>query len=279
MELYSIETGNLKLDGGAMFGVVPKSIWNKLYPADQNNQINLSMRCLLVINDNYKILIDNGIGNKQNEKFLKHYYLNGDHNLLNSLNQNNINLKDITDVILTHLHFDHCGGSVSWNEDKNGYIPTFPNAQYHISQTQLNLALNPNRREKASFLHENFVPLIEHKKVNTIDNEGFHFPNIELRFFNGHTMGQMLPFIHYKNRTLVYMGDVLALAAHLPLPYIMSYDTQPLISLDEKEKFLNEAYEYKYILFFEHDIFHECITINKTEKGFEIEKSFSLSEL
>lgn len=267
MKLYSIPTGNLKLDGGAMFGVVPKSIWNKVYPADENNQINLAMRCLLVVDGDRRILIDNGIGDKQSGKFFSHYNLNGDDNLEHSLARYGFTPGDITDMFLTHLHFDHCGGSVKYNGDRSGYELTFPNATYRVSRQQWDWAMNANRRESASFLRENIMPIEESGKLMLFDQEGELFPGFEVRFFNGHTVGQAIPFIRYKGRTVVFAADMLPTMAHLPLPYVMSYDTQPLITLAEKEDFLNEAVGKDYILFFEHDLYNECCTLEQTEKG------------
>ena len=276
MKLYSIPTGNLKLDGGAMFGVVPKSIWNKVYPADENNQINLSMRCLLVVDGNRRILIDNGIGDKQSEKFFSHYNLNGEDSLDRSLARYGFTPNDITDMFLTHLHFDHCGGSVKYNSDRSGFELAFPNATYWISQPQWNWAMNANRRESASFLIENIRPIAESGKLILFDKEGELFPGFNVRFFNGHTVGQAIPLIRYNGRTVVFTSDMLPTMAHLPLPYVMSYDTQPLITLAEKEDFLNEAAEKDYILFFEHDIYNECCTLEQTEKGIGVKEVHTL---
>jgi glyoxylase-like metal-dependent hydrolase (beta-lactamase superfamily II) len=267
MKLFSIPTGNLKLDGGAMFGVVPKSIWNKVYPADENNQINLAMRCLLVVDGDRRILIDNGIGDKQSEKFFSHYNLNGEDNLENSLARHGFTPCDITDMFLTHLHFDHCGGSVKYNRDRSGFELAFPNATYWISRPQWDWAMNANRRESASFLRENIKPIEESGKLILFDEEGELFPGFEVRFFNGHTVGQAIPLIQYMGRTVVFTADMLPTIAHLPLPYVMSYDTQPLITLSEKEAFLGEAVEKEYVLFFEHDIYNECCTLTLTERG------------
>lgn len=272
MELYSIPTGNLKLDGGAMFGVVPKSIWNKVYPADENNQINLSMRCMLVVDGDRRILINNGIGDKQSEKFFSHYNLNGDDSLERSLARHGFTPGDITDMFLTHLHFDHCGGSVKYNSDHSGFELTFPNATYWISQQQWDWAMNANRRESASFLRENINPIAESGKLILFDKEGGLYPGFEVRFFNGHTVGQAIPLIRHKGRTVVFASDMLPTMAHLPLPYVMSYDTQPLITLAEKEDFLNEAVDNDYVLFFEHDIYNECCTLERTEKGIGVKE-------
>jgi len=279
MKLYSINTGNLKLDGGAMFGVVPKVIWGKAYPADENNLCNWSMRCLLIETEDRKILIDCGIGDKQSEKFFSNYYLNGDDTLDKSLAAIGLGVDDITDVILTHLHFDHCGGAVRWNEERTDYIPTFKNATYITSKAQWEWATQPNNREKASFLKENILPIMEKGRIKLVDSDGELFPGITVRIFNGHTDGQVIPFIRYKDNTIVFMADLLPAAAHIPLPYVMSYDTRPLITLEEKEAFMNEAAKNGYILFFEHDLYRECCTVHETEKGVRMKDSFALAEI
>jgi glyoxylase-like metal-dependent hydrolase (beta-lactamase superfamily II) len=280
MNIYPILTGNLKLDGGAMFGVVPKVIWNKLYPADENNLCNWSMRCLLVEDGDRKILIDNGIGNKQPEKFLNLYYLNGEDNLLASLSKHGFKPEDITDVILTHLHFDHCGGSLKWNFDQTAYELTFPNATHYVSKKQWDWATNPNNREKASFLKENIMPIKESGKLTIVEAEEIQlFPNIKIKQFHGHTDGQMIPYVNYNGKTIVYMADLLPSSAHIPLPYVMSYDTRPLITMQEKEQFLQEAAENNYVLFFEHDLYHEACTVARTEKGIRPDNYLSLNNL
>jgi len=278
MQLHKIETGNLKLDGGAMFGVVPKTLWSKSYPADENNLCNWAMRCLLVIDGNRKILIDNGIGEKQDEKFLKHYYLNGEASLEKSLLNLGLTRDDITDMVLTHLHFDHCGGSIKKNAEDQ-YQPAFKNATYWISKPQWEWATNPNRREKASFLKENIFPIEESGQLKLVESDDELFANFNVRFFNGHTDGQMIPFIKYIGKTIVFMADLLPAAAHIPLPYIMAYDTKPLETLKEKEMFLSEAIENEYILFFEHDLYNECCTLQNTEKGPKVKATFKLSEV
>jgi len=278
MELHVIETGNLKLDGGAMFGVVPKTIWQKAYPADENNLCNWSMRCLLVVDGDRKILIDNGIGDKQDVNFLKHYHLNGEATLENSLNKAGYSKDDITDMVLTHLHFDHCGGSIEKiGEDR--YEPAFKNATYWISKPQWEWAIQPNRREKASFLKENIFPIMESGQLKLVESEGELFPGFHVRFYNGHTEGQMIPFISYNGKTIVFMADLLPSAAHVPLPYVMAYDTKPLITLKEKEQFFREAVENQYILFLEHDLYNECCTLEQTEKGVRVQKTLPLSEI
>jgi glyoxylase-like metal-dependent hydrolase (beta-lactamase superfamily II) len=279
MELYAINTGNLKLDGGAMFGVVPKVKWSKLYPCDENNLCNWIMRCLLVVDGDRKILIDTGIGTKQPEKFFSNYYLNGDASLDKSLAAHGFTVDDITDVILTHLHFDHCGDAIRWNTDKTDYVPTFKNATYYTSRKQWDWATNPNNREKASFLKENILPIREKGKLQLIDQDCDLFPGIFVRLFYGHTDGQVIPFIHFKHSTVVFMADVLPSATHIPLPYVMSYDTRPLITLEEKEKFLKEAAQNGYILFFEHDLYHECCTVVETEKGVRMKEDFRIDDV
>ena len=278
MQLSPIHTGNFKLDGGAMFGVVPKTIWNKAYPADENNLITLAMRCLLVVDGERRILIDNGIGDKQDDKFFGHYHLDGSHSLMGSLCEAGFKPEDITDVFLTHLHFDHCGGTVKYNADRSGFELTFPNATHWLSKPQWEWVTHPNRREKASFLHENMMPVAESGKLKLFDGSFTLFPGFEVRIFNGHTVGQAIPIITAGKQTVVFMADTSPTSEHIPLPYIMSYDTQPLISLKEKEEFLNEAADKNYILFFEHDAYTECCTLEKTEKGVKVKKKMPLEE-
>ena len=278
MKLHVIETGNLKLDGGAMFGVVPKSIWGKSYPADENNLCNWSMRCLLVVDGDRKILIDNGIGDKQDERFLKHYHLNGDATLESSLAKAGFTPEDITDVILTHMHFDHCGGSVKWNDDKTGYKLAFPNATYWTSQQQFDWATNPNRREKASFLKENILPIQESGQLKLINEEGEYIPNMVFKLYDGHTDGQLIPHIKCNGKTVVFMADLMPSSAHIPMPWIMAYDTRPLQTLKDRERFYAEALENDYILYFEHDLYNEAGTLEDTPKGARIKKTGKLSE-
>jgi len=278
MEIYSIPTGNFKLDGGAMFGVVPKSMWSKVYPADENNMCSWAMRCLLVVDGDRKILIDNGIGDKQDAKFLGYYHLHGDETLEKSLVKQGFATDDITDMVLTHLHFDHTGGSIKWNEEKTALIPAFKNAKYWVSKAQWAWAINPNNREKASFLSENILPIQESGQLNIVEAEGEIYPGFLLKIVNGHTDGQLIPHILYKGKTLVYMGDLLPSTAHIPLPWIMAYDTRPLITLEDKKTFFKEAVENDYTLFFEHDIFNECCNIKQTEKGVRLNTTFTLEE-
>jgi glyoxylase-like metal-dependent hydrolase (beta-lactamase superfamily II) len=276
MKLTPIETGNLKLDGGAMFGVVPKVMWQKVYPADENNLANWAMRCLLVENGDRKILIDNGIGDKQDEKFLSHYYLNGDDSLEKSLEKAGVKPEEITDMVLTHMHFDHCGGSVKWNSDKTGFELAFPNATYWTSTKQYQWATHPNRREKASFLKENILPIEESGHLKLIDEEGEYIPGIEFKLFDGHTNGQLIPHIHYQDKTVVFMADLMPSAAHIPMPWIMAYDTRPLQTLKDRERFYAEALAGNYILFFEHDLYHEACTLHDTPKGARVKEAGKL---
>ncbi|MBU1014492.1 MAG: MBL fold metallo-hydrolase [Bacteroidetes bacterium] len=278
MKLYAIETGNLKLDGGAMFGVVPKVMWNKLYPADENNLCNWAMRCLLIDDGEHVILIDNGIGDKQDENFLKHYYLNGEATLETSLNKYGYTTDDVTDMLLTHLHFDHCGGSIKYDE-KGKLVPAFKNAKYWVSKEQYEWATNPNRREKASFLKENILPIKESGQLNIVEKEGEIIPNIYAKIFNGHTQGQIIPHIKFGDKTIAYTADLFPSTAHIPMPWIMAYDTKPLITLEDRERFFKEALEEDVILFFEHDLYHECCSIEMTEKGVKVKETFTLNKL
>ena len=283
MKLYPIETGNFKLDGGAMFGVVPKSIWSRTNPADANNMIDMAARCLLIEENNRLILIDNGLGNKQSEKFFSYYYLWGEHSLERSLQQQGFQKSDITDVFLTHLHFDHCGGGIQWNRDHTAYEPAFRNARYWTNKEHWEWATNPNPREKASFLEENLLPMQESGQLQFIDLSGQDFlPETELgfgiRLVDGHTEKQMLPHIQYKGTTLVFVADLLPTAGHIPLPYIMGYDTRPLLTLKEKAAFLDTAANEGYCLFLEHDAHHEICTVQHTEKGVRLNKSYTFNE-
>ena len=287
MQLYTIETGFFKLDGGAMFGVVPKSIWNKLNPADENNLCTWALRCLLVKDDGRLILIDTGIGDKQDAKFFGHYHLHGQHSLDGSLAAHGFHRDDITDVFLTHLHFDHCGGSII-REGEN-LVPAFKNATYWSNEKHWEWAVSPNDREKASFLKDNIIPIQKsgqlkfvgqpkHQDVDALLLASFA-DNFDVRFTCGHTESMMLPQITYKNRTIVFMADLLPSAGHIPLPYVMAYDMFPLTTLGEKKSFLTEAAEKNYVLFFEHDAQRECCDLVQTEKGIKAGNSFSLSEL
>jgi glyoxylase-like metal-dependent hydrolase (beta-lactamase superfamily II) len=279
MKLHTIHTGNFKLDGGAMFGVVPKSIWNKLNPADENNLCSWAMRCLLIEEGNRLILVDNGIGNKQDAKFMGHYYLHGDDSLDASLHKLGLNRNDITDVFLSHLHFDHCGGSIVREGDQ--LVPAFKNAVYWSNLKHWEWATQPNEREKASFLKENILPIEQSGQLKFVEpTDGISFTeHISIRFVNGHTDAMMLPQIRYKDRTIVFMADLLPSTGHIPLPYVMAYDMFPLTTLQEKKQFLQEALENDYILFFEHDPVNECCTLQLTEKGIRQKEVFKLAEI
>ncbi len=279
MNLHTIDTGFFKLDGGAMFGVVPKTIWNKTNPADENNLCTWALRCLLVEDGDRLILVDTGIGNKQDPKFFSHYYLHGDSSLDSSLAKHGFSADDITDVFLTHLHFDHVGGAVKREGEK--LLPAFKNATYWSNKQHWDWAVNPNEREKASFLKENILPIQESGQLKFIDTEdGIQFTNdFNVRFVSGHTDSMMLPLIGYKGKKILYMADLLPSIGHLPLPYVMAYDMFPLTTLNEKKIFLNEALEKEYILYFEHDPVNECCTLQQTEKGIRVKDTFKLNDL
>lgn len=280
MKLYTINTGYFKLDGGAMFGVVPKSIWQRTNPADENNLCTWAMRCLLVQDADRLILIDNGIGYKQDERFLKHYHLHGDDTLERSLSKNGFSKDDITDVFLTHLHFDHCGGSIERLED-DSLLPAYKNATYWSNKEHWDWAVHPNDREKASFLKENILPIQESGQLKFIDTtDGIAFTeHIRIRFAYGHTEAMMLPQISYGEKTILYMADMLPSIGHIPMPYVMAYDMFPLKTLNEKKKFLEEALQNNYILFLEHDPVNECCTLQETEKGIRVKDTFKLSDI
>lgn len=279
MKLYTIDTGFFKLDGGAMFGVVPKQLWQRHNPPDENNLCTWAMRCLLIEDGNRLILIDNGIGDKQDQNFLKHYHLHGDATLEKSLAAHGFGKDDITDVFLTHLHFDHCGGSVAWNRDRSGFEMNFRNATYWSNANHWQWATEPNQREKASFLKENIIPIQESGHLKFIEKEGEWLPGIDILFANGHTDAQMVPKIRYKGRTIAYVADLIPSVGHLPIAWVMGYDTRPLLTLEEKELFLKEAAANDYILFFEHDPVNECCTVSETEKGVRSMETFRLSEV
>lgn len=281
MHLEVIHTGYFKLDGGAMFGVVPKSIWNKLNPADDKNLCTWSMRCLLISMNNRLVLIDNGIGDKQSDKFFSHYYLHGEFSLESSLKKVGVSFDDITDVFLTHLHFDHCGGGVARKKSSpDQYETVFRNATYWSNTNQWEWAINSNAREKASFLTENILPMQESGQLAFIDENQNGLNGIfDFITVNGHTDHQMLPKIQYKGKSLVFMADLLPSVAHIPLPYIMSYDTRPLLTLQEKTEFLQEAVSNDYILYFEHDPQIECCTLQHTEKGIRVKDTFNLMDI
>jgi glyoxylase-like metal-dependent hydrolase (beta-lactamase superfamily II) len=284
MNLYPIESGNFKLDGGAMFGVVPKSLWQRTNPADQNNMIDMAARCLLIEDGDRLILIDTGMGNKQSDKFFGYYYLWGDDNLDKNLKKYGFHRDDVTDVFMTHLHFDHCGGSIQWNKDRSGYEPAFKNAHFWSNEAHWKWATEPNRREKASFLKENILPMEASgqlkfttlPKGDTLHNSPLGF---DIFFASGHTDKQMLPIIRYEDKTICFMADLLPTAGHLPLPFVMGYDTRPLLTLDEKEHFLNLAADEGYYLFLEHDAHNQIITVKHTEKGVRLDQTFSCEDI
>ena len=262
-----------------MFGVVPKSMWNKLNPADENNMCTWAMRCLLVETRDKLILIDNGLGTKQDEKFFGHYFLHGDATLDSSLKAKGFSKDDITDVFLTHLHFDHCGGSIQFNKDRTCYEPAFKNAIYWSNETHWKWATQPNAREKASFLKENILPIQESGQLQFTTENAELFEGFTIKYMNGHTDGMMLPHIQYKEQTVVFMADLLPSTGHIPVPFVMAYDTRPLITLTEKAAFLQNAAENNYILFFEHDPVNECCNLQMTEKGVRLKDTFRLDEL
>ncbi|XZF14199.1 MBL fold metallo-hydrolase [Chitinophagaceae bacterium MMS25-I14] len=278
MKLYSVLAGNFKLDGGAMHGVVPKSMWNKVNPADENNMCSWAMRCLLIEHGNYLILIDNGMGNKQDEKFFGHYYPFGP-TLEESLAEHGFKPEDITDVFLTHLHFDHCGGSIKREGDK--LVPAFPKALYWTNKKHWDSALDPNDREKASFLKENILPIEESGQLRfTEAADGDEWvQDIRIRFVNGHTDSMMLPQIKFNGTTILYCADLLPSTAHISLPWVMAYDMRPLDTLKEKKKLLLEAAANNWVLFFEHDFVNECCTLVQTDRGIKVKETFLLSDL
>lgn len=286
MKLYSINTGFFKLDGGAMFGVVPKNIWHKINPADENNLCSWALRCLLIEDGDRLILVDNGNGDKQDAKFFSHYHLHGDDTLDKSLAAHGFHRDDITDMFLTHLHFDHCGGSIT--RQGENLIPAFKNASFWSNQEHWDWAIYPNEREKASFLKENILPIKDSGQLKFVEvagvedgklGETIFDENISVRFVNGHTQSMMLPQVKYKGKTIVYMADLLPSQGHIPLPYVMAYDMFPLTTINEKKSFLKEAVENEYILFFEHDPVYECCTLKQTERGIRPSEFFKLAEV
>ncbi|GAL60577.1 MBL fold metallo-hydrolase [Algibacter lectus] len=284
MKLYPINSGNFKLDGGAMFGVVPKTLWQRTNPADANNLIDIAARCLLIEDGDRLILIDTGMGNKQSDKFFGYYSLWGNDTLDGSLKAHGFHRDDITDVFLTHLHFDHSGGCIEWNKNKTGYQPVFKNAHYWSNEDHWQWATQPNNREKASFLKENIVPIEESGQLkftgipnsNTLKNSPLGF---DIFFADGHTDKQMIPLIHYKGNTIAFMADLLPTVGHLPLPFVMGYDTRPLLTLNEKESFLNLAADNNFYLFLEHDAHNEIITVKHTEKGVRLDQTYTTQDI
>jgi len=279
MKLYTVNSGHFKLDGGAMFGVVPKSIWNKVNPSDENNMCSWALRCLLIEEGNRLILVDNGMGDKQDQKFFGYYYLHGNDTLEKSLKKHGYGFDDITDVVLTHLHFDHCGGSIKYNNDRTKLEPAFKNATYYSNEKHWQWAIQPNPREKASFLKENILPIQESGQLKFIGEGTELIPGLTFKEVNGHTESMMLPIIKYKNTTVAYMADLIPSVGHLPIPYVMGYDVRPLETLKEKQTILNEAVDNNWVLFFEHDPVTECITLEKTEKGVRKKETILLSDI
>ena len=285
MKLYPIECGNFMLDGGAMFGVVPKSIWNKTNPADENNMIKMAARCLLIEDGNRLILIDTGMGNKQSEKFFGYYYRWGGHNLDESLKKHGFHRDDITDVFMTHLHFDHCGGSIQWNKNQTGYEPAFKNATFWSNEDHWQWATKPNRRERASFLTENIMPIAESGQLQyvPVPQESPYLENSELGFgilfVDGHTDKQMIPHIKYKGKKLIFAADLLPTTGHIPLVYVMGYDTRPLLTINEKATFLETAADEDYYIFMEHDPYCEICTVKHTEKGVRLKSTHTFNTL
>ncbi|MBL4862056.1 MAG: MBL fold metallo-hydrolase [Crocinitomicaceae bacterium] len=283
MIIHPLNTGNFKLDGGAMFGVVPKSLWQRTNPADDRNLCDWSMRCLLIEDGDRLILIDAGIGDKQSEKFFSYYYMSDENSLEPNLKKLGFGVDDITDVFLTHLHFDHCGGAIKWTKDRTGFEPVFKNATYWSTEKHWQWATEPNPREKASFLSENILPIQESGQLKFIDRIGDYtenvFNNFDVLFVDGHTESMMIPHIKHKGKTLVFMADLLPSVGHIPLPYVMGYDTRPLITLSEKEKFLRKAEQENFVLFLEHDYVNECATLRMTERGIRLDNTFKYAEL
>lgn len=284
MTLYPVETGNFKLDGGAMFGVVPKSLWSRTNPADANNMIDMAARSLLIEDGDRLILIDTGLGNKQSEKFFRYYFLWGDYTLDRSLQKLGFHRDDITDVFMTHLHFDHCGGSIQWNKERTGYEPAFKNAKFWSNKAHWAWAMHPNAREKASFFKENLVPMEESGQLRFVENNNEDYVinselGFDILFVNGHTDQQMLPHIIYKEKTIVFAADLIPTVGHIPLPYVMGYDTRPLLTLKEKADFLERAAEKKFMLYFEHDPHHQLCTLKTTERGVRLDEEYTFGEV
>lgn len=278
MELYPVHIANFKVDGGVMFGVVPRLIWNKKYPSDEKNLINLALRSLLIKTGNRNILIDTGWGDKQDEKFFSQVHLNGGEGLQRGLDKGGVSFDDITDVVLTHLHADHCGGTIKLSRDGKSYQPVFPNATVWVSRDQWNWAVNPNIREKDAFLQENILPIQQNGQLRLVTESREILPGVEVRLVNGHTVGQMIPVIHYNGYKIVFTADLIPSTAHMPLLFNMAYDLFQLDTINEKASILKEAFENNYILFFEHDVFYECCDLKKTDKGIRANNTFKLEE-
>jgi glyoxylase-like metal-dependent hydrolase (beta-lactamase superfamily II) len=283
MKIHLLNTGNFKLDGGAMFGVVPKALWQKTNPADDNNLCSWAMRSMLIEDGDRLTLIDTGIGDKQTEKFFSHYHLHGNDSLKGNLKSLGFDSSDITDVFLTHLHFDHCGGAIERNKNGDGFVPAFKNATFWSTDQHWQWATQPNEREKASFLAENILPIQESGQLKFIERTGDFIenamPNMDVLFVDGHTDSMMIPHIQYKGKKIVFMADLLPSVGHIPLPYVMGYDTRPLLTLGEKQKFLEKAAKEKYFLFFEHDAFNELCTLKETEKGIRLDQTYTFQEV
>jgi len=278
MKLFPVHISDFKLDGGAMFGVVPKILWQKKYPCDENNYCNWALRSLVFDNGKQRIMVDNGYGDKQDEKFFSFVHLHGGFGLEGALEKYGYKPEDITDMVISHLHYDHCGGGVKNSSTGTGFEMVFPNATYWVSKQQWEWALNPNKREAASYLEENILPMQESGQLKFIEGNIELYPGFNVRLYNGHTAGQIIPFISFQGKTVVYMADLIPSSAHINLAWNMSYDVQPLITLKEKEQFLEEAYENDYILFLEHDVYNECCTIERTKKGYRAKETFTLEE-
>ncbi len=278
MKLYPIHITNFKIDGGAMFGVVPKALWQNKYPADENNLCNWALRSLLIDTGDRRILIDNGYGDKQSEKYFRHVHLNGGDGLDGALKKYGYTFDDITDMVITHLHADHCGGGVTYSQDGKTFEMVFKNATYWVSKPHWEWAMNPNKQEGAAFLEENLIPMKDSGQLKFIEKDTELFPGVELRLFNGHTVGQLIPFIHTGEKTIVFMADLIPSTAHIPLVWNMAYDVKPMDMLKEKEDFLNEAAENNYTLFFQHDLYNECVRVHNTEKGVRVKESFNLNK-
>ncbi len=277
MTLHTIDAGNFKLDGGAMFGVVPKSFWNKLNPADENNLCSWKMRCLLVEDGNQLILVDTGMGSKQDAKWQGYYYRHGDGDLVQSIRKAGFSEKEVTDVILTHLHFDHCGGAVQWNQDRTKFKMTFPNAKYWTHSQHYDWAIHPNPREKATFFKENIMPIKEAGQLFFINDEIVPpFNSIDILVADGHTEKMLMPKIHYKNQEIVFAADTIPSMAHIPVPYVMSYDVRPLQTMEEKNELLTQAVANDWLLYFDHDPQIDCGFVSSTEKGFQIAEKGAL---